>query len=71
MKYLYIKHYFKTQLGIYWMWEPRDIWVGIYWTYDGKHRNGETLYNFYKVFLCILPCLPIKFQWCKAVKEEE
>jgi hypothetical protein len=31
-------------------WEPRDLWVGVYWT-----RKADALF----VYVCFLPCLPI------------
>lgn len=36
-------------------WEPRDIWVGLYWTVDGGARQRREL----ALYLCIIPCLPL------------
>ena len=45
----------KTQLQI--KFEPRDIWVGVYWTTrDGVFDRGLDFY------VCILPMLPIIFR---------
>lgn len=30
--------------------EPRDLWVGVYWTHG-------------RVYVCLLPTLPILFEW--------
>ncbi|MFH5804723.1 hypothetical protein [Alienimonas sp. DA493] len=35
------------------LWEPRDIWVGLYWT----HRDGGGSRFLY---VCLLPCLPLR-----------
>lgn len=31
-------------------WEPRDLWVGVYWT--------RATLSFH-VYVCLLPCVPI------------
>lgn len=38
------------------MFEPRDIWIGVYW-------NREEDYS--EVYVCILPMLPIRFLWTR------
>ena len=35
------------------VFEPRDLWVGIYWTPSGY---GKLL-----IYLCLIPCLPLRF----------
>jgi hypothetical protein len=40
-------------------WEPRDLWVGIYWT---KRDYGTELKAF-QLYVCILPCFPIILTW--------
>ena len=39
---------------VLWLWEPRDLWVGIYWT---PYR--EATYPGLKLYLCLIPTLPI------------
>ena len=34
------------------LFEPHDVWLGIYWT-----GNKDD----WKLYLCLLPCLPIRF----------
>jgi hypothetical protein len=34
--------------------EPRDIWIGVYW--------NKPYYGL-EVYICVVPCLPIKLQW--------
>lgn len=37
-------------------WEPRDLWLGVYWDRTlALYPPGYTL----KVYVCLLPCLPI------------
>lgn len=35
--------------------EPRDLWIGVYWD-----RKGSILTH---VYVCLVPCLPIRFTW--------
>ena len=35
--------------------EPRDLWVGIYWTIE----EDFILQRFLKIYICIIPMLPI------------
>ena len=45
--------------------EPRDLWVGVYWN---KHLFGWTDITVH-VYVCILPCLPIHIWWHRRLKE--
>ena len=36
------------------LYEPRDLWIGLYWTWQ-----GEALH----LYCCLLPCLPIHIIW--------
>lgn len=44
---------------IRWLWEPRDMWIGIFWNrvYDGPAPQQRYLF----VYVCLLPCLPLVF----------
>lgn len=38
--------------------EPRDLWIGIYWTINNLNcSDGKYLY----IYICIIPCFPIIF----------
>lgn len=41
--------------------EPRDLWVGIFWERIGRTTTLETDREQIRVYLCLLPCLPIIF----------
>ena len=45
------------KLSISIIWEPRDLWVGIYW----NHSKFETT-----VYICLIPCLPVRFKLIRA-----
>jgi hypothetical protein len=40
------------------IFEPRDLWVGVYW--DAVRDEG---YGGYNVYVCLVPMLPIFMQW--------
>lgn len=40
--------------------EPRDIWIGVYWT-----SNRDTL----KVYVCLVPCIPLLFTFKRGAAE--
>lgn len=63
-KKLWQWHNRSTELGIYWLWEPRDIWLGVYWNVAKQpHENGGILWRQRQVYVCLLPMLPVLFQW--------
>lgn len=42
-------------------WDPRDVWVGVFWErYFDDELNWRHALD---VYVCVLPCLPLKFQW--------
>jgi hypothetical protein len=46
--------------------EPRDLWVGVYWTRvpRGSYYRAHT-----KVYVCLLPTLPVEITvWAKAAR---
>jgi hypothetical protein len=51
-----------------WMVELRDLWVGVYWTHeshlvDPRLRSSHDRRHEFRVYVCLLPCLPIRFTW--------
>lgn len=51
-------------------WEPRDLWIGCFWTKEAKVMDtaaGLLRWWQYDVFLCLLPCLPLRFRWTRRV----
>jgi hypothetical protein len=43
--------------------EPRDLWIGVYWNYKNKgHAYGKWQREF-SVYICFCPTLPIIFEW--------
>lgn len=51
--------------------EPRDIWVGVYWTTLHRSKQWKVkppVNNWLDVYICCVPMLPIKLRiWKKYV----
>jgi hypothetical protein len=43
---------YSQRVSIRVLWEPRDLWVGLYW--DGTKDD-------WRVYVCVVPCFPIRF----------
>lgn len=51
-------------------WEPRDLWLGIYWDYThwwepAARRRVRRL----TVYLCLVPCFPIRLTWRSGIPQ--
>jgi hypothetical protein len=42
------------------LWEPRDLWVGIFWTHTQLGDWAEED-KYLLVYVSIIPCLPVCF----------
>lgn len=40
--------------------EPRDVWIGVYWNLS---KSVESSYRQLWVYICIVPMLPICMHW--------
>jgi hypothetical protein len=56
--------------GVGFEWEPRDLWIGVYWR--GKRLTvAETdcakvvNVRLYDLWVCLLPCLPLHVRWSR------
>lgn len=53
-------------------WDPRDIWVGVYWTRENSRfvpTRGGVLEMWLSVYICVLPCFPVRMRWYARPKE--
>jgi len=63
--------FWRDDMSIGLLFEPRDLWVGVYWTdtiYRAlgiDNRYHETTWR--EVYICLVPCLPIKLLWKRPV----
>jgi len=47
-------------------WEPRDLWVGLYWTKGYSWSGLRKRWVAVHFYLCLVPCLPLQFTvWFK------
>ena len=49
---------YSSRLSFRLLFEPRDIWVGVYWTHG---QMGEWF-----AYICALPCLPLRVHYQKS-----
>ena len=47
------------KLGASLLWEPRDLWLGVYWDVAVARDSGE---RSLLVYLCAVPCLPLRLR---------
>jgi len=53
----------KVQLELNW----QDIWVGVFWSPPSSTLTHELVgKNKYAVYICLVPCLPIRLTWEKT-----
>jgi len=55
------------------IWEPRDCWVGVYWTWKtGVYSDPEpTITRELHIFLCLVPCLPVHLIFGRLARKED
>jgi hypothetical protein len=59
------------------LWEPRDCWVGLYWTTTRGHwytPRGEPGWHWdseWHLYLCLVPCFPLHVRLPRAAKTSE
>ncbi len=61
--------------------EPRDLWVGLYWNKEETYVFAEDKeYTTFKVYVCGVPTLPLVMEWdfpddippdCRVTSEDE
>lgn len=49
-----------NKLSVSICWVPRDLWIGAFWKPGCVPGYPGTLW------ICVLPCLPIRFHWVKS-----
>jgi hypothetical protein len=48
------------------LWEPRDAWIGVYWT----RVKGTGWTRALDIYVCVLPFLPLKLQIRRMLPDE-
>jgi hypothetical protein len=49
---------YSTKVSVKLIWEPRDLWIGVYWQRD----SVDDLI----VYICLLPMLPVRLHWVRS-----
>lgn len=47
--------------------EPRDLWIGVYWT-RVRTTNLESDFENYRIYVCLVPCFPVIFEVRRKIK---
>lgn len=54
------------------LFEPRDLWIGVYWNYVGSDNDSGCggWYGGVKprldVYICVVPMIPLRLTFCRA-----
>ena len=44
--------------------EPRDLWVGVYWDHQPYIWNPDgTEHTVFDLYVCLIPCFPLHLSW--------
>lgn len=49
-----------------WLWEPRDLWIGVFWNW-AKDDEGD---RYLLIYVSLIPTLPICFAWLRPDQHE-
>jgi len=52
------------------LWEPRDLWIGVFWDKRLECRASGDYEWFGHVYVCLIPCLPWHLWWFKGCNHE-
>lgn len=47
--------------------KPQDAWIGAYWERGREFVNDGPVYRFFRVWICLVPMLPIKIEVRRVV----
>ena len=54
--------------GLAWIWEPRGIWIGVYWDHGTEwwpmdYESYKQGYDVVYVYVALFPCLPVRLRF--------
>ena len=53
------------------MFEPRDVWVGLYWTTEEAHRqHGVSYPRLLLLYICLIPMFPIRISLQRSGQQD-
>jgi hypothetical protein len=44
-------------------WKLADLWIGAFWRTEWHHYHDADELQWVDVWVCLVPCLPIRFHW--------
>lgn len=53
--------------SIWIMWEPRDMWVGVFWRTKDHPQWRQRITD---IYLCLIPCIPIRLSVGKIISRK-
>jgi hypothetical protein len=45
--------------------EPRDLWVGAYWTWRYREHWNPKERKVFDLYICVIPCFPVHLTWSR------
>lgn len=53
----------RGRFAVRWLFEPRDLWLGVFWNVTRARVGSEGVATFLLVYVCVVPLLPVAFVW--------
>ncbi len=58
-------------LGAKVIFEPRDLWIGVYWNADDEGYSLGVPARWIEIYICVIPTLPLKLTFVQRESTDD